>query len=70
MTAKLWIKNTRAIGIRSKQGHGIGTIVRQEITIDFITRVFPGKRYELSILLVNKIIIRKINITNKILPIK
>lgn len=55
MTAKLWIKNTRAIGIRSKQGHGGGTLVSQEIAIDFITWVFPEKRYELSKLIVNKI---------------
>ena len=39
MTAKLWIKNTRPTGIRSKQGHGEGggTLARQEIAIDFIT---------------------------------
>ena len=55
MTAKLWIKNTRATGIRSKQGHGGGTLARQEIAIDFITWVFPEKRYELSKLIVNKI---------------
>ena len=56
MTAKLWIKNTRAIGIRSKQGHGGGTLARQEIAIDFITWIFPEKRYELSKLIVNKIV--------------
>lgn len=55
MTAKLWIKNTRATGIRSKQGHGGGTLARQEIAIDFITWTFPEKRYELSKLIVNKI---------------
>ena len=55
MTAKLWIKNTRAIGIRSKQGHGGGTFAQQEIAIDFITWAFPEKRYELSKLIVNKI---------------
>ena len=55
MTAKLWIKNTRATGIRSKQGHGGGTLARQEIAIDFITWAFPEKRYELSKLIVNKI---------------
>ena len=55
MTAKLWIKNTRAIGIRSKQGHGGGTLAQQEIAIDFITWTFPEKRYELSKLIVNKI---------------
>lgn len=55
MTAKLWIKNTRATGIRSKQGHGGGTLARQEIAIDFITWTFPEKRYELSKLIVTKI---------------
>ena len=55
MTAKLWIKNTRATGIKSKQGHGGGTLARQEIAIDFITWAFPEKRYELSKLIVNKI---------------
>lgn len=59
MTARLWIKNTRAIGIRSKQGHGGGTLARQEIAIDFITWVFPEKRYELSKLIVNKIMLLK-----------
>ena len=55
LTAKLWIRNTRAIGLRSKQGHGGGTLASQEIAIDFITWVFPEKRYELSKLIVNKI---------------
>lgn len=48
MTTKLWIKNARAIGIRSKQDHGRGTLARQEIAIDFITWVLPEKRCELS----------------------
>lgn len=55
LTAKLWIRNTLAIGLRSKQGHGGGTLASQEIAIDFITWVFPEKRYELSKLIVNKI---------------
>lgn len=55
MTAKLWIKNTWATGIRSKQGHGGGALAGKRSPIDFITWTFPEKRYELSKLIVTKI---------------
>ena len=48
LTAKIWIANTNAKGLMSKQGKGGGTFAHHEIAIDFITWLFPEKRYELS----------------------
>ena len=48
LTAKIWIANTNAKGLISKQGKGGGTFTHHEIVIDFITWLFPKKRYELS----------------------
>lgn len=47
LTAKIWIANTNAKGLISKQGKGGGTFAHHEIVIDFITWLFPEKRYEL-----------------------
>ena len=47
-TAKIWIANTNAKGLISKQGKGGGTFAHHEIAIDFITWLFPEKRYEMS----------------------
>lgn len=48
LTAKIWIASTNAKGLTSKQGKGGGTYAKHEIAIDFITWLFPEKRYELS----------------------
>ncbi|MDE6058483.1 MAG: KilA-N domain-containing protein [Clostridia bacterium] len=48
LTSKIWIENTNAKGLTSKQGKGGGTFAHHEIAIDFITWLFPEKRYELS----------------------
>lgn len=48
LTAKIWVLNTNAKGLISKQGKGGGTFAHHEIAIDFITWLFPEKRYELS----------------------
>ena len=48
LTAKIWISSTNAKGLISKQGKGGGTFAHHEIAIDFITWLFPEKRYELS----------------------
>lgn len=48
LTAKIWIASTNAKGLTSKQGKGGGTCAKHEIAIDFITWLFPEKRYELS----------------------
>ena len=55
LTAKIWIANTNAKGLTSKQGKGGGTFAHHEIAIDFITWLFPEKRYELSKLISKKI---------------
>ena len=47
LTAKIWIKETNAKGIQSKQGANGGTFAYNEIAIDFITWLYPEKRYEL-----------------------
>lgn len=43
LTAKIWISNTNAKGLMSKQGKGGGTFAHHEIAIDFVTWVFPEK---------------------------
>ena len=48
LTAKIWIANTNAKGLTSKQGKGGGTFAHHEIAIDFIIWLFSEKRYELS----------------------
>ena len=57
LTAKIWIANTNAKGLMSKQGKGGGTYAHHEITIDFITWLFPEKRYELLKMIFAKCII-------------
>lgn len=47
ITAKAWINETNAIGIKSKQGANGGTFADEQIAIDFITWLYPEKRYEL-----------------------
>lgn len=47
VTAKVWITKTNAKGIISKQGNNGGTLAHHDIAIDFITWLFPEKRYEL-----------------------
>lgn len=56
ITAKVWIEKTSAQGIVSKQGKGGGTFAHHEIAIDFITWLFPEKRYQLSKMLINRIL--------------
>ena len=57
LTAKIWIANTNAKGVISKQGKGGGTFAHHEIAIDFITWLFPEKRYDLSKIITNRILI-------------
>lgn len=57
LTAKIWIANTNAKGLTSKQGKGGGTFAHHEIAIDFITWLFPEKRYDLSKIITNRILI-------------
>lgn len=54
LTAKTWIERTSAYGLSSKQGHGGGTYASHEIAIDFLTWVFPEKRYQLSKMIIAK----------------
>ena len=56
LTAKIWIANTNAKGLTSKQGKGGGTFAHHEIAIDFITWLFPEKRYELAKMISKKIL--------------
>ena len=56
ITAKVWIEKTSAQGIVSKQGKGGGTFAHHEIAIDFITWLFPEKRYQLSKMIINRIL--------------
>ena len=57
LTAKTWISNTNAKGLISKQGKGGGTYAYNEIAIDFITWLFPEKRYALAKMISKKILI-------------
>lgn len=54
LTLKIWIATTNAKGIVSKQGKGGGTYAHHEIAIDFITWLFPEKRYELTKMITNR----------------
>ena len=56
LTAKIWIANTNAKGVTSKQGKGGGTFAHHEIVIDFITWLFPEKRYALARIISKKIL--------------
>lgn len=56
LTAKIWIANTNAKGLMSKQGKGGGTFAHHEIAIDFITWLFPAKRYEISKLITQRLL--------------
>lgn len=56
LTLKIWIANTNAKGLISKQGKGGGTYAHHEIAIDFITWAFPEKRYELMKMIINRIL--------------
>lgn len=56
LTAKIWIANTNAKGLTSKQGKGGGTFAHHEIAIDFITWLFPENRYELAKMISKKIL--------------
>ena len=47
LTAKVWITKTNARGVESKQGAGDGTLAAEPIAIDFITWLYPERRYEL-----------------------
>lgn len=47
LTAKVWISETKARGIQSKQGANGGTFATEQIAVDFITWLYPEKRYEL-----------------------
>ena len=47
LTAKIWISETNAKGISSKQGSGGGTLAVDLIAIDFITWLLPERRYDL-----------------------
>lgn len=56
LTAKIWISETKSVGIISKQVKGGGTFAYHEIAIDFITWLFPHKRYELLKMIIFKAI--------------
>ncbi len=47
LTPKIWITQTNATGIVSKQGNNGGSFAHRDIAIDFIVWLFPEKRYEL-----------------------
>lgn len=55
LTTKVWIVQTKAAGIVSKQGNNGGTLAHRDIAIDFIVWLFPEKRYELVKMIGNRI---------------
>ena len=57
MTAKVWITETNARGIESKQGSGGGTLAAEPIAIDFITWLFPERRYKLIKLISKRVML-------------
>lgn len=59
LTAKVWTTKTNARGIESKQGSGGGTLAVEPIAIDFITWLFPERRYELIKLIWKRTIISR-----------
>lgn len=56
LTTKVWIAQTKATGIISKQGNNGGTLAHRDISIDFIVWLFPEKRYELVKMIGNRIL--------------
>ena len=59
LTAKIWIIETNARGIESKQGTGGGTLAAEPIAVDFITWLFPERRYELIKLISKRVLLLK-----------
>ena len=57
LTAKVWITETNARGIESKQGAGGGTLAVEPIAVDFITWLFPERRYELIKLISKRVLL-------------
>lgn len=57
LTAKVWINETNAIGIQSRQGSKGGTIAAESIAIDFIVWLYPEKRYEFNKLVYSRLLI-------------
>ena len=55
LTTKVWIAQTKATGIISKQGNNGGTLAHRDITIDFIVWLLPEKWYELVKMIGNRI---------------
>ena len=55
LTTKVWIAQTKAAGIVSKQGNNGGTLAHRDIAIDFIVWLFPEKRYELVKMIGNRL---------------
>ena len=55
LTSKVWIAQTKATGIFSKQGNNGGTFAHRDIAIDFIVWLFPEKRHELVKMIGNRI---------------
>ena len=57
LTAKVWVTETNARGIESKQGSGGCTLAVEPIAIDFITWLFPERRYELIKLISKRVML-------------
>ena len=57
LTAKVWIAETNARGIESKQGSNGGTFAVEQIAVDFITWLCPERRYELIKLISKRVLI-------------
>ena len=57
LTTKVWIAQTKAAGIVSRQGNNGGTLAHRDIAIDFIVWLFPEKRYELVKMIGNRIFV-------------
>ena len=57
LTAKVWINETNAIGIQSRQGSKGGTLAAESIAIDFIVWLYPEKRYEFNKLVYSRLLI-------------
>lgn len=57
LTAKVWTTETNARGIESKQGFGGGTLAVEPIAVDFITWLFPERRYKLIKLISKRVML-------------
>ena len=55
LTTKVWVAQTKATGIISKQGNNGGTLAHRDIAFDFIVWLFSEKRYELMKMIGNRI---------------